>query len=278
MLIGENSGAQATITSVDNKNISYMAPNIYRTNTTQTKTLLSGTQLFRNDTNALYAKGNIPFNNFTYLNSVPTVIKSRSNELTDDSGAKSFVLRTTLQNTSGATPRYSSPIVDVDIASVKITEYIVNDSSDEEYTNDGAASSKYITKTITLADGLDAEDLRVYLTAYRPPGTTIEVYAKFLSNEDSDSFDSKPWTKLDSSASNPVSQNNNRFDYKEHEFSMPTAVVNGGAFLNSGAFKYTSGTFVAEDFKYFAIKIVLRSTAHHRVPRVSDIRAIALSA
>ena len=59
---------------------------------------------------------------------------------------------------------------------------------------------------------------------------------------------------------------------------MPTTVVQGGAFLNNGAFKYTSGTFVAEDFKYFAIKIVLLSTAHHRVPRVSDIRAIALSA
>jgi hypothetical protein len=278
VLIGENSGAQATITSVDNKNVSYMAPNIYRTNTTQTKTLLTGRQLFRNDTNASYVKANIPFNNFTYLNGPSTVIKSRSNELTDNAGAKSFVLRTTLRNTSGATPRYSSPIVDIDIASVKISEYIVNNLLTQEHTNDGNASSKYITKTITLADGLDAEDLRVYLTAYRPPGTNIELYGKFLSNEDSDSFDSKPWTKLDSSASNPLSQNNNRFDYKEHEFSMPTAVVNGGAFLNSGAFKYTSGTFVAEDFKYFAIKIVLRSYSHHRVPRVSDIRAIALSA
>ena len=278
VLVGATSNARATISSVDDKNISFVAPNIYRTNTTQTKTTLSATRLFRSDTNANYTKGNIEFNNYTFLNSLPTVIRSRSNEA---DATRSFTLRTTLENTSGATPRYSSPLIDGDIASMKVFEYIINNVStdqDDEDTSIGLASSKYITKVVSLADSLDAEDLKVFLTAYRPAGTSIEVYAKLLSESDSDPLDQKPWTLFSSEASNPISQNTNRFDFKEYAFNLPTSVgVTGSAFLNSGAFKYTDGTFQASNFRYFAIKIVLKGASFHRVPRLRDLRAIALA-
>jgi len=275
VLVGATSNARATISSVDDKNISFVAPNIYRTNTTQTKTTLSATRLFRSDTNANYTKGNIEFNNYTFLNSLPTVIRSRSNEA---DATRSFTLRTTLENTSGATPRYSSPLIDGDIASMKVFEYIINNVSTDEDTSIGLASSKYITKVVSLADSLDAEDLKVFLTAYRPAGTSIEVYAKLLSESDSDPLDQKPWTLFSSEASNPISQNTNRFDFKEYAFNLPTSVgVTGSAFLNSGAFKYTDGTFQASNFRYFAIKIVLKGASFHRVPRLRDLRAIALA-
>ena len=275
VLVGATSNARATISSVDDKNVSFVAPNIYRTNTTQTKTSLSATRLFRSDTSANYTRGNIEFNDYTFLNSVPTVIRSRSNEA---DGVRSFTLRTTLENTSGVTPIYSSPLIDGDIASAKVFEYIINNDSTDEDTSIGSASSKYITKTITLADSLDAEDLKVFLTAYRPAGTSIEVYARMLSESDSDSLDQKPWTELTSAASNPISQNTNRFDFKEYAFNLPTSVgVTGSAFLNSGVFQYTDGTFKASNFKYFAIKIVLKGTSFHRVPRLRDLRAIALA-
>lgn len=278
VLIGATSGAQATITSVDNKKASFIAPNIYRTNTTQTKTTLSGTRLFRSDTSSNYSRGNIEFNNYTFLNNIPTVIKSRSNELADSDTERSFTLKATLQNTSGATPIYSSPMIDGEIASMKVFEYIINNDSTDEDTSAGSASSKYITKAISLADSLDAEDLKIYLTAYRPPNTTIEVYAKMLSVSDSDSLDQKPWTQLDGAGTNSYSQNANRFDFKEYEFNLPTsAPVTGAAFLNNGVFEYTDGTFKASNFKYFVIKVVLRSTSFHSVPRLRDIRAIALA-
>ena len=275
VLVGATSNARATISSVDDKNVSFVAPNIYRTNTTQTKTALSATRLLRSDTNANYARSNIEFNDYTFFNSVPTVIKSRSNEA---DGVRSFTLRTTLENTSGATPIYSSPLIDSAIASTKVFEYIINNVSTNEDTSIGSASSKYITKTITLADSLDAEDLKVFLTAYRPPGTTIEVYARMLSESDSDPLDQKPWTELTGAASNPVSQNTNRFDFKEHTFNLPTSVgVTGSAFLNSDVFQYTDGNFKASSFKYFAIKVVLKGASFHRVPRLRDLRAIALA-
>ena len=275
VLVGATSNARATISSVDDKNVSFVAPNIYRTNTTQTKTALSATRLLRSDTNANYARSNIEFNDYTFFNSVPTVIKSRSNEA---DGVRSFTLRTTLENTSGVTPIYSSPLIDSAIASTKVFEYIINNVSTSEDTSIGSASSKYITKTVTLADSLDAEDLKVFLTAYRPPGTTIEVYARILSESDSDPLDQKPWTELTGAASNPVSQNTNRFDFKEHTFNLPTSVgVTGSAFLNSDVFQYTDGNFKASSFKYFAIKVVLKGASFHRVPRLRDLRAIALA-
>jgi hypothetical protein len=231
--------------------------------------------LFRNDTPANYARNNIEFNNYTFFNSVPTVIKSRSNEA---DGVRSFTLKATLENTSGSTPIYSSPLVDGDIASMKVFEYIINDFNANEHTSIGSASSKYITKVVSLADSLDAEDLKVFLTAYRPPGTTIEVYAKFLSVSDSDIIGEKPWTKLIGSGTNPVSENANRFDFKEHTFNIPTSVgVTGSAFLNSDVFQYTDGTFKASSFKYFAIKIVLKGASFYKIPRLRDLRAIALA-
>jgi len=271
-VIGAESNATCTIESVDDKNVSFVAPNIYKTNTTQTKTTLK-----------LGVPGSLTtssFDNYNYLNTTDTVIKSRSNEIVDDAGAKSFSWEVTLENTSGTTPRYSSPVIDVDVASCKMFEYVVNNTNTDEDTTDGAAESKYISKIITLSDGLDAEDLRVYLTAYRPPATTIEVYAKFLASSDSEEFALKPWTKMDGSASNPVSQNSNRYDFREHQFNLPTtAPVSGAAYLNSSdVIEYTNTNGIFNNYKYFALKIVFLASAHNVVPRLKDIRAIALSA
>lgn len=271
-LTGAESGATGTIQSVDNKNVSFLAPNIYKTNTTQTKTSLTA--------GVPGSLQNMAFNNFTYLNSTATTIKSRSNELADSDADRSFAFQVTMENTSGSTPRYSSPVIDVDVASVKMFEYIVNNDNTDEDTTDGASESKYVSRIINLADTLDAEDLKVYLTAYQPINTTIEVYAKFLSASDAEDFVSKPWTKLTGQASNPFSQNVNRYDFKEHEFNIPatTAPVTGAAFLNSsGTFEYTSTAGTFNNYKYFAIKVVLLGAAHNVVPRLSDIRAIALS-
>jgi hypothetical protein len=72
-----------------------------------------------------------------------------------------------------------------------------------------------------------AEDLRVYITAYRPDGTNIEVYAKLLGDNDSETFDDKTWTKLstvtnDSGTNTGTLKSNASTDYKEIIYGLPT--------------------------------------------------------
>jgi hypothetical protein len=328
-LTGEVSKATATIGTVLDKNMSYVQPNIGRTNTTRTKTTMSA-RLFRDDTNANYTKAPIEFNNQTYFDFASTVVRSRSNELADHATTRSFALRVNMSNLSSQTPRYTSPFVDTDAATIKMFEYDINEqyvtagsftvgesyiirtvgstsftgigagsnAVDVQFTatgvgsgtgtafidesvNDAEGKARYISKLVTLADNLDAEDLNVYLTAYRPPGTTIEVYAKFLAEDDPEQLDAKVWTQLTGQASNPFSQNSNRFDFKEHEFNLKSAAtVTNAAFLNSsGVFEYVNEAGIKfNDFKYFAIKVLFWGEGHHQVPRLADIRAIALAA
>ena len=328
-LTGEVSKATATIGTVLDKNMSYVQPNIGRTNTTRTKTTMSA-RLFRDDTNANYTKAPIEFNNQTYFDFASTVVRSRSNELADHATTRSFALRVNMSNLSSQTPRYTSPFVDTDAATIKMFEYDINEqyvtagsftvgesyiirtvgstsftgigagsnAVDVQFTatgvgsgtgtafidesvNDAEGKARYISKLVTLADNLDAEDLNVYLTAYRPPGTTIEVYAKFLAEDDPEQLDAKVWTQLTGQASNPFSQNSNRFDFKEHEFNLKSAAtVTNAAFLNSsGVFEYVNEAGIKfNDFKYFTIKVLFWGTSHHQVPRLADIRAIALAA
>ena len=287
VVIGEESGAVARIESVDNKNISIIAPNIYRVNSTNTSTALRATRLFRDDTNANYAVNPLEFNDYNFLDVNSTVVKSFSNEKADSDANRSFALQVTLKNiapTSGNSLGISSsPFIDTDVAAVKVFEYLVNNNSTDESGLDGVvglATSKYVTKIVSLRDGLDAEDLNVFLTAYNPTGTTIQVYSKFLNSEDPEAFTAKPWTLMNAKATNPTSNKANRFDFRELEFGLPSsAPVSGAAFLNSSdIFEYTDGGATYNDYKYFAIKVVLLANGHHRVPRLFDIRAIALAA
>jgi len=140
-----------------------------------------------------------------------------------------------------------------------------------------------VSKNVVLADGQEAEDLKVFLTAYRPVNTEIEVYAKFYNISDPDTFDSKVWTKLsylndgDLTYSNPA----DRSDFYEYEFGVPAiAPVSYGGYLdatNSDILTYSNPTgskFVG--FKIFALKIVLLSSNAVRIPLLNDVRAVAL--
>jgi hypothetical protein len=290
VLIGADSGATATIESVDAIPVSYLQPQFYRSNFTKTRTTLAATALSDGTSDYLGVDtSNIDFDNNKYFNGTATYIKSKSLAPTENS----FVLRMNLSNTSRTTLD-TSPFIDHGISTVDIYEHIINNDTTDENTNvEGAASSKYISKTVQLADGLDAEDLKIWLTAYRPPGADITVYAKFKNAADSTEFDQIPWTKLQAEdRTNFTSANTNRFDFKEFQYSLgstgfeadgttvtSSATAGGSAILESGTeFKYLDTTgAVYTNYKYFAVKIVMTSTGPHRIPRVKDMRAIALT-
>jgi hypothetical protein len=139
----------------------------------------------------------------------------------------------------------------------------------EDKKSGGNSEVRYITRRVTLADGFDSGDLRVYVTAYKPSGTNIFVYYKLLSTSDTDDFDDKEYqlmTQLDNN--NYVSLN--ATDYRELTFAPG---INSTA---NNQVSYTSGTTSYRNFRTFAIKIVLSGTSTVDVPRVRDFRAIAL--
>jgi hypothetical protein len=139
----------------------------------------------------------------------------------------------------------------------------------EDKKSGGNSEVRYITRRVTLADGFDSGDLRVYVTAYKPSGSNIFVYYKLLSTSDTDDFDDKEYqlmTQLDNN--NFVSLNAN--DYRELTFAPG---INNTA---NNQVSYTSGTTSYRNFRTFAIKIVLAGTSTVDVPRVQDFRAIAL--
>lgn len=92
--------------------------------------------------------------------------------------------------------------------------------------NGSKTPSRYISKTVVLAEGQDAEDLAVFLTAYRPQGTNIKVYGKILNTADSDPFDDKSWTPMPEATSTAlISSLVNRDDYVELRFELPQSVA-----------------------------------------------------
>lgn len=141
----------------------------------------------------------------------------------------------------------------------------------EDKKSGGNASTRYIMRRVTLADGFDSGDLRVYLTGYKPSGSNIYVYYKILSKSDSDTFDIKNYQLMTEIGNgNFVSLSDN--DYRELTFAP------GVSGVANNAVSYTTDTSAFNSFKTFAIKIVMTGTDTTNVPKVRDVRAIALPA
>ena len=141
----------------------------------------------------------------------------------------------------------------------------------EDKKTGGNAAARYITRRVTLADGFDSGDLRVYLTAYKPSGSLIGVYYKLLSGSDSDVFDNKSY-QLMTELGNPNFVSTTGTDYRELTFAP------GSSSVANNSIVYTSGSTAFNSFKTFAIKIVMSGTDTTDVPKIRDLRVIALPA
>jgi hypothetical protein len=177
---------------------------------------------------------------------------------------------TTLSNTV-------SPLLDLArTQNIYIDNLINSNTTNETASSGGNLFNKYISRTITLADGQDAEDINVMLTSYRPPGTDVEVYVKILHAEDAEGFAAKPWTELEKTeATSPLySSLTDRNDFKEFTYHFPDANKTG----TNGEVQYTNGAgAVFTGYKYFAVKIGLLDDSNTAVvPRVADLRCVAL--
>jgi len=120
--------------------------------------------------------------------------------------------------------KWVTPIIDID-GNAALLEYNIIDSTDflnySEFFNNGVGRAKYISKPISIDPNQEAEDLEVYITAHRPPGTDLRVYAKFLNSADPDTLEDKEVTLL-YNTSNSFFTDNEETSYAEYRYIVPS--------------------------------------------------------
>lgn len=102
-------------------------------------------------------------------------------------------------------------------------------------------TSRYIAKNVILAKDQDAEDIRVYLAAYRPANTDVYVYAAIKNNYDNDQFTNKAWSKL--KAITPASLQSSKVNIDDQVELVYTFPRSENVFLQNTVTNNTAITF-----------------------------------
>lgn len=287
LLIGELSGASANLVTLTGLVYHEAVPQFSYTSPTFTSTSLKfkGTKFNSNALNSTTldsAFTSVVSDTGTKLLDYPRYVRSRSDELYYSGGEKSLVVEAPITTTDAKlSPAYDDIKSDMLIIYNKISQANSSLLSDETRPQGGILNNKYISKPVVLLQ--EAEDILVYLTAYRPLNTEIYVFCKLLNSEDSEAFYSKDWTQLEEVPPIVYTSKANLNDMRELKFKLPdgtSATTTTTAFLNAnndGIVRYynSDGAFF-DGYSAFSIKIILTSTSGNIIPRVSDMRAIAL--
>jgi hypothetical protein len=100
-------------------------------------------------------------------------------------------------------------------------------------------------------------------------GTEVHVFYKILSSSDTTNFSDRRYNKLENF--NPtVGASTNTNEFREYEY-RPSLTENEVNYISDGGVTY-------DTFKTFAIKIVMTSQDPSVIPRIKDLRIIALPA
>jgi hypothetical protein len=255
---GLTSGTEGTIGSVNDVNISYVQPLIQKSNDSTTTTSITGTF---SDPSNVADNYTLPmaFGNNNEFTRKGVICYSKSNNFIN---TKPFEINVAMTNASNVT---STPLIDIELSTLLAYSY--------KTTNTPATASKYISKTIELAQDLDAEDLNLFLTGYRPNGSNIKVYIRPQHAQDSAQFNTLPWIELELfEGTNTFSSSINTNDYKEFRYRVPETAKD-----TNGIIKYTGSAGTFSSYRKFAIKIELLSENVFNVPFVRDYRGIALT-
>jgi len=283
---GQVSGAHAQVVSIDNIQLNTLVPKIPEIKFANTST--SWSARVTSDSGIISSSFvNLDINKgFDFVDGEKKVYSiSNEGSLTAVNGSKkSLILKATVDSTD----KTVSPAIDVERSNAFVIGNLINNDATDEQKEAGDALMRYISKPVTLKDGQDAEDLRVYVTAFRPSSTDVKVYARIHNPEDDQTLDDKDFTLMTELSGTDYSDPADEYDYKEIEFGF-AANTNGQGFLTSAnsharlntsnnnvvAYRASDGS-IYHTYKSFAIKIVLTANGTEIVPRVRDMRAIAL--
>ena len=252
ILIGEESRAKANLVSVNNLAYSVVIPQFSYVAPSGTSAFLQvrGSNATTNDAVFTAVTGDLE----TFFTDRDRTIRSHSNEL-QAGGGKSVVVSIPLTATTNKT----SPFIDDIKSDIIAIRNVTSNSSTlagEVYPTGGNTAAKYISKRVVLAEGQDAEDLLVYLSAYKPSNTEISVFAKFLNGEDSEGIDAKWWSPLNQNTSTAVvSSRVDRNDFKEFVYDMPFRYSVNAASNTAMADYSVYGTFSNTDISSNTITV-----------------------
>jgi len=198
---------------------------------------------------------------------VPHLIASDSNETAFLSGAESTTITATLRNVTG---NFVSPIIDLQRTQMlAITNQIDRQDSAatvnfnvplnfvaETDPANGSSATKHITKPVSLA--VPATGIKVLFAGHRPNTGHFDLYFRTAeTGTDSDILE-KSFVKatVDAQQPNDVALN----EFHEYEFTI------GGDFAST-----------LSEFDKYQIKIIMESTSTSNIPRIRDLRTIALN-
>jgi hypothetical protein len=207
----------------------------------------------------------IPVEDHYYFDN-PQIVCSQVNETNELAGAKSLNLIYTMTSLKDNL----SPVVDLDRKSiVAIANRLdnIDQASDlgvtalqGDYVNptdpDGDNNEViYCTRKVTLKT--PANSIKVYLDAVKFDTAEIQVMYKILRSDDASDFDEIGWRYFNTNGlpDTTVNSSVDLYDFVERQYT-----VDG-----------------LEEFISFAIKIRMQGTNSSEVPRVKDLRAIALA-
>jgi hypothetical protein len=217
VIVGSDSGATALIRSVVDVSLNSAQPVIYDTAVQGTNINYSANLLTSAYSSVNYPTISVSQTNYFANNEL--VVASKTNEINRAAGQKSIQMVANLTSSS----TLLTPTIDTNHTGLIAKSNIIGPSATNEYNGDGGALAKSVSKIVTLGDGMDAEDFNVYLTAFKPSGTQIQVYAKVMNASDSDVFGNKKWTLLQQvTDENLYSDTTNLNDYKEFQYTIPT--------------------------------------------------------
>jgi len=240
-IVGELSGSSVKISSVENfpvnqflSEFKILAPVDTTTNT------------YVNFSNSTYATvdSDIEVRQFKKTNVVEykAYCSSRSNEvsnpafLNNDKSVNFYLLFDTDNP-------FLTPVLDEEDMLFHATSvYADANYTDEELPGKGKSAAKYIGRDVSLAKGVVAEDIKVYLTAHRPAGTDLQVYVSFYNDNDGDIKDNKLWTRLKNvSPDNLFSAVDNENDLVELEYDLSYYPLS--SYDNTVSGRAVTGTF-----------------------------------
>ena len=275
-IVGAQSGTTFEVDTVTDTNISYFEPQNTRLTPSRTNVVSKvqgkktsvGTDSFRA----------YPHNDRTYPR-VPIKVMSKSNEIANNSGNKSLRVRHELSSTNLNT----SPVIDLQTQSLVVYENIINNTTANEYLGEsGSATAKYVSRVLTLADDLTAEDLKVFIRAYRPSGTDIEVYAKIINEADTSSLQDTHWSLLQQVDPNrgKFSSSVDRDDIVEYAYEFldtPASTKQDGTVtITTGSTTVTgSGTDFVSDYSVGDLIKITQGGDNNVDYQISKITAIA---
>lgn len=254
-VVGYTSGATTTVSTIESPVISYMQSFVSVDNSVRTRTNFT---LF-NGVNELRP---IAANDNEYLVNNVVRIPSKSLIVGGSTGADAFKIRVNMTNNGFDS---TTPILDETLSIIQAYEYKIDTDVD-----DTTKSSYYVSKEIVLSRDMSAVGLKVLLAAYRPIGTSVDVYARFVYATNAE--EKTDWIQLQNANPQLFSNVSDVNDYRQFEYDLDEET-------------YTN------EYLSFQIKIVMRhmttseldalnssvSVDRNLFAHVYDYRAIALT-